>query len=72
MAPIAFPVFGTALGAKLAGARFGPALAGSVAGLFVGVLPLAATVVDLDNVLSLAIPVAIQASITTLLARGWH
>ncbi len=74
LAGIAAPVLGTAAGAKLAGARFGPSLLGSAAGLGVALLPFAAgAVVDPDDsfVLFIAIPSVIQAAVTTLVVSGY-
>ena len=73
LAGIAAPVLGTAAGAKLAGAPFGPSLLGSAAGLVAAVLPFAAVVILDPNdsfVLFIAIPSVIQAAVTTLVVSG--
>jgi len=67
------PVLGTAAGARLGGARFLPALAGSAAGFGVVILQFATgAFVDPDDsfTLFIAIPSVIQAGITTLIASG--
>ena len=71
----AIPILGTAAGAKVAGARFRPALAGSAAGFGVVLISLALGAhMDPDDsfVLFIAIPAVIQAGITTLIASGFN
>ena len=68
-----FPIFGTATGAKLAGAPFGWALVGSAVGLGAGLLPFALDIAPDPNsspVLYFAIPAAMQAAFTTLVTLG--
>lgn len=70
LAGLAIPVFGTAAGVKLAGARFRPALAGSALGLGAGIVALVALggIVDPnDNLVLFAIPATVQAAVTTLI-----
>lgn len=74
-ASLAVPVLGTAGGATLGGARFGPALAGSAAGFGVVILQIAMdAIVDPDDsfVLFIAIPSIVQAGITTLVASRFN
>ena len=70
LAAIATPVLGTAGGATFAGARFLPALLGSVAGFGMALLHLKHPMVDPNDnfVLWIAIPSIVQAGITTLAA----
>lgn len=73
LAMMTVPVLGTAAGARLGGARFLPALAGSAVGLGVVILQFATgAFVDPDDsfTLFIAIPSVIQAGITTLIASG--
>lgn len=74
LAMMTVPVLGTAAGAKLGGARFLPALAGSAAGFGVVVLQFATgAIVDPDDsfTLFIAIPSFIQAGITTLIVSAF-
>lgn len=72
---VATPILGTALGAKVGGARFSPSLVGSAVGLGV-VLGMFATglMVDPDdNFLAfIAIPATVQAGMTTWIASAFH
>jgi hypothetical protein len=70
VAAIATPVLGTAGGAKLAGARFLPALVGSAAGFGAALLHFLHPIVDPNDsfLLYIAIPSIVQAGITTLAA----
>ncbi len=75
LAMMTVPVLGTAAGAKLAGAPFLPALAGSAAGLGVVVLQMAmGAIVDPDDsfALFIAIPSFMQAGITTLVVSAFN
>lgn len=73
---IATPILGTAVGAKVGGARFLPSLGGSALGLGLGWW-LAATVLDeqvdfdQDPLVFIAITAVIQAGITTLIASAF-
>ena len=72
---ITTPVLGTAAGARLAGAPFLPALAGSAAGFGLVLLQFAAgAFVDPDNsfVLFIAFPAVLQAGITTLIVSAFR
>ena len=74
-AAIATPVFATAVGAKLGGARFLPSLGGSVLGFGLGVWVFVAVVEDVvtsaNHFLYIPVPAAIQAGITTLIASAF-
>ena len=75
LAMMTVPVVGTAAGAKLGGARFLPALAGSALGFGVVVLQFAmGAIVDPDDsfTLFIAIPSVIQPGLTTLIASGFN
>ena len=76
LAGLAVPVFGTAAGTTLAGARFPTALAGSALGLGAAVVTLAVAgpPVDPDDslVLFIGIPAATQAAITTLIVSQFN
>jgi hypothetical protein len=68
------PILGTAFGATLGGARFGPALAGSTVslGVVLGMLATGLVVDPDDNFLAfIVIPATIQAGITTWIASAF-
>ena len=67
---IATPVFGTAAGARLAGAPFLPALAGSALGFGVALGALVVFDPDEHPLLFIGIPAAIQAGMTTLIVSA--
>ena len=67
---ITIPVLGTAAGAKLAGARLGPALIGSTLGL--GMALFAAVAIDPDSFLFFPILSLVHAGVTTMFSTAFR